>query len=210
VFCRELIQQVIKHIQTVIKDLLEKAKGLFKKVESKLAKRAEAKAAEKAAARAAERAKLPLLHSGNSTAEDFAREFPELGHGINPRFGESGFGNNCQSCVVATDRSLAGNASSAVRRPTTHDARFDWPDSAYRGTGSPYPLRSSSGYHDIAAELQQAGHGARGIVHGMRNGHPGHVFNVVNRNGQIAFLDGQTGGYAYLENFSGFQFLRTN
>lgn len=32
VVCRQLIKQVVEHIRTVIKDLLEKAKGLFKKV----------------------------------------------------------------------------------------------------------------------------------------------------------------------------------
>jgi Skp family chaperone for outer membrane proteins len=211
VICKRLVEQVVKHIQTVIKDLLEKAKNLFKKVESKLGRREAEKAAEKAAAKALERGKLPYLHAGNSTAEDLAREFPELGHGINPRFGEGpGFGNNCQSCVVATDRSLAGTPTRAVERTVGPDPRFDWPGSAYRGTGTTSPLRSASGYQDIHNELSQAGSGARGIMHGIRNGKPGHVFNVVNRNGQIAYLDGQTGRFARLENFDHFQFLRTN
>ncbi len=48
VICRQLIKKAVTHIQTVIKDLLRKAKGLLKKVESKLAKRAEQKAARKA------------------------------------------------------------------------------------------------------------------------------------------------------------------
>ena len=38
----------------------------------------------------------------------------------------------------------------------------------------------------------------------------GHVFNVVNKNGVIYFIDGQTGGFANLENYSQLNFLRTN
>jgi hypothetical protein len=39
----------------------------------------------------------------------------------------------------------------------------------------------------------------------------GHVFNVVNRNGRVYVLDGQTGKLAYLENYSGgMELLRTN
>ena len=39
----------------------------------------------------------------------------------------------------------------------------------------------------------------------------GHVFNVVNRNGRVFFLDGQTGKLARLENYSGgLEFLRTH
>ena len=38
----------------------------------------------------------------------------------------------------------------------------------------------------------------------------GHVFNVVNRNGRIFFLDGQTGKLARLENYTGgLELLRT-
>lgn len=37
----------------------------------------------------------------------------------------------------------------------------------------------------------------------------GHVFNVVNKDGVLHFIDGQTGAYAYLEDFQGFQFMRT-
>jgi len=79
-------------------------------------------------------------------------------------------------------------------------------------------LRPASGYDDIARELEAAGEGARGIIHGKRvaydqNGNlvwvPGHVFNVIYRNGKVHFIDGQTGGYAYLENYYAYEFLRT-
>jgi Papain fold toxin 1, glutamine deamidase len=220
VICRQLIKQVVEHVTTVIKDLLKKAKGLLKKVETRLASRAERKAAK----HVAEDVMTRTAHYGNRGAADFAKDFPDLQHGVNPNFGKDpAFGINCQSCVTATDRSLAGDASSAVPRRLTTDSagnpvsdpRFNWPDGVNRALGGNNPLRSASGYDDIATELENAGDGARGIVHGMRtdaNGNPvaGHVFNAVNRGGRVHFVDGQTGGYAYLENYSGFQFMRTN
>jgi hypothetical protein len=44
--CRELVQQVITHITTVIKDIFERAAQLLKKAETKFASRAERRAAE--------------------------------------------------------------------------------------------------------------------------------------------------------------------
>lgn len=162
-------------------------------------------------------------HYQNSTAADFQRTFPELSHGVNPKLRtDPAHQVNCQSCVTATDRSLSGSPSSAVPRPLDAngypmpDQRFDWPSSVDNALGGNNPIRPASSYDDIATELENAGDGARGIVHGMRqdaNGNPipGHVFNVVNRGGQIHWVDGQIGGYAYLENYNrGFEFMRTN
>jgi len=48
-------------------------------------------------------------------------------------------------------------------------------------------------------------------VFGVRVGKPGHVFNVVNQNGTVRFLDGQTGKPAkFADNFVEIRFLRTN
>ncbi|WP_209924139.1 toxin glutamine deamidase domain-containing protein [Pseudomonas congelans] len=41
-------------------------------------------------------------------------------------------------------------------------------------------------------------------------GQPGHVFNVVNQNGAIRYLDGQTGKPANMRNFKTLQLLITN
>ncbi|EPF1364651.1 toxin glutamine deamidase domain-containing protein [Pseudomonas aeruginosa] len=41
-------------------------------------------------------------------------------------------------------------------------------------------------------------------------GQPGHVFNVVNQNGVVRFLDGQTGKPANLGGFKSLQLLRAN
>ena len=64
---------------------------------------------------------------------------------------------------------------------------------------------------DITESMSAAGAGARGIVFGSRGaGLVGHVFNVVNQNGTIRYLDGQVGGAASLTGYSAFQLLRTN
>ena len=69
------------------------------------------------------------------------------------------------------------------------------------------PTSSSS----IAAELGNAGSGARGIVFDSRGpGEVGHIFNVVNQDGVIRFLDGQTGRPATFDGFVNFRLLWTN
>ncbi|WP_158101020.1 toxin glutamine deamidase domain-containing protein [Variovorax sp. JS1663] len=63
----------------------------------------------------------------------------------------------------------------------------------------------------IEQQLISAGNGTRGIVFGSRDpGRPGHVFNVVNQNGVIRFLDGQTGREATFNGYAAFRLLRTN
>ena len=52
--------------------------------------------------------------------------------------------------------------------------------------------------------------GKRAIIYGKRANGSGHVFNAVNQNGKINFIDGQTGGAASLEGFESFKILRTN
>lgn len=53
--------------------------------------------------------------------------------------------------------------------------------------------------------------GARGIVFGSRGpGETGHMFNVVNQNGTVRFLDGQTGKPADLGGYTSLHLLRTN
>ncbi|MBP5132854.1 toxin glutamine deamidase domain-containing protein, partial [Pseudomonas protegens] len=70
---------------------------------------------------------------------------------------------------------------------------------------------SVSSADNISQKMIGIGSGARGIVYGSYGpGQPGHVFNVVNQNGTIRFLDGQTGKVADLSKFTSFKFLRTN
>lgn len=70
---------------------------------------------------------------------------------------------------------------------------------------------ASGSISSVSEAMSAAGPGSRGIVFGSRgSGEVGHVFNVVNQNGVVRFLDGQTGRAASLEGYQSFQLLRTN
>lgn len=63
----------------------------------------------------------------------------------------------------------------------------------------------------IEQQTLNAGDGARGIVFGYRGpNEAGHVFNVVNQNGVVRFLDGQTGAPATFHGYKSFHLLMTN
>jgi filamentous hemagglutinin len=63
----------------------------------------------------------------------------------------------------------------------------------------------------ISKTMREAGNGATGIVYGSRGkGQVGHVFNVVNQNGRIRYLDGQTGRRATTSDYRSFNLIRTN
>ncbi len=110
---------------------------------------------------------------------------------------------NCANCAIATDATLAGNPASALNSGLTKVT--DVEKFFGRKFGS---LTSAS---RIQGHFQNLGNGARGVVFGSRGGQPGHFFNVVNQNGTVRFLDGQTGKAADLtDGFRGFSFLRTN
>ena len=78
-------------------------------------------------------------------------------------------------------------------------------------------LSNVTGYDDITQQVLNAGEGARGVVWGRRFYYdnqagqwregPGHVFNVVNRNGRVYYIAGQSGHFAILAPFSQLHFL---
>lgn len=121
---------------------------------------------------------------------------------VNPGYPVAGRTENCVNCVVATDATLAGTP--AVALPTTGPVGIRVLERQYGGSFSP-PTTINS----VEQQLAAAGDGARGIVFGARGTDTGHVFNVVNQNGIIRFLDGQTGQPATFTGFSSFQLLRT-
>lgn len=110
---------------------------------------------------------------------------------------------NCVNCSIATDATLAGRPASALGGGPF---RIDVLEKTFGGRfGAPGPIGS------VSEAMSAAGSGARGIVFGSRGGgEPGHVFNAVNQNGVIRFLDGQTGRAASLKGYESFQLLRTN
>ena len=171
------------------------------------------------------------VHLSNGGNKVVQRLFPELSgtnpffrltkvtDGAHPNVAGWGFKNNCQSCVQAVDKQLSGlakDAQAVERVPGDAMSSSLWKQHIANGVGTSNTFKSAGSYDNIITELHNAGDGARGIIHGMRKlptGQTvaGHVFNVVNRNGRVYFLDGQTGKLAYLENYSGgMELLRTN
>lgn len=109
---------------------------------------------------------------------------------------------NCVNCAIATDATLAGRAASALPGGATSVSVLEQQfGGQFVSVASPKAIEST---------MQAAGSGARAIVYGERGGGTGHVFNVVNQNGVIRFLDGQTGRVASFSGCTGLRLLRTN
>ncbi|WP_258034629.1 toxin glutamine deamidase domain-containing protein [Pectobacterium odoriferum] len=125
---------------------------------------------------------------------------------VNPGYPVSGRTHNCVNCSIATDATLAGNPASALPIYSTKGVPLPVLEKHY---GTKFKYVSST--ENIIQQMTNAGSGSRGIVYGSYGvGQPGHVFNVVNQNGVVRFLDGQSGKAADLSQFKSFQLLRTN
>ena len=109
---------------------------------------------------------------------------------------------NCVNCAIATDATLAGRSTLAMRGGVTQISVLE---RQFGGKFGP-----AGGVDQISAAMSSAGNGARGIVFGSRGSETGHVFNVVNQGGTIRFLDGQSGRAATFDGYQSFQLLRTN
>ena len=112
--------------------------------------------------------------------------------------------SNCVACALATDATLGGSPASAVAGGpfSLQDITKAFPGRTF------FPV---TGYDGIRTIMGRWGAGSRGIVWGLRpNQNVGHVFNVANQGGAIRFIDGQTGGSANMELFTGYYLIRTN
>ncbi|MQA06330.1 MAG: hypothetical protein GEV07_27640 [Streptosporangiales bacterium] len=116
--------------------------------------------------------------------------------------GVPGHNTNCLDSAKATDMTL-DTGITTVAKPSQVSSPRDLVQHYGR------PLEDVGSYGEVIHRMQNAGDGARGIVLGTRDGMPGHAFNVVNKNGEIYFIDGQTGQLAYLEDFASMKFLPT-
>lgn len=123
---------------------------------------------------------------------------------INP----TGSGTNCNECAKALDDFLGGLGLFAADDGSVHSPYHL--EHSYHGRQF-RPVRSLK---DIIEELLKTP-GSRGIVYGVRE--PGiipdfgHVFNAVNLDGRVIFIDAQSGGEAVTAGeFMAFEFLRTN
>ena len=124
---------------------------------------------------------------------------------INPGYPISGRDRNCANCALATDATLAGRPASALPGGATSIGLLE------DHFGRKFVFMSSRA--TIEAAMQRSGSGARGIIFGSRSTRrPGHVFNVVNQDGTVRFIDGQRAGPATFdgEGYTGFYLLRTD
>ncbi|WP_330316435.1 toxin glutamine deamidase domain-containing protein [Streptomyces platensis] len=119
--------------------------------------------------------------------------------------GVPGRSNNCADCTrsfletwfgrptVSAPRTLDLNADgslntySAERDSVDNQTRWAGAPSTYAGKDHPNP------YARIAYELSQAGHGSAAVIGVNWPGGGGHAFAAVNHNGQVLFVDAQTG-----------------
>ncbi|MEA5674291.1 toxin glutamine deamidase domain-containing protein [Pseudomonas sp. MH2] len=124
----------------------------------------------------------------------------------NPGYPEISRTRNCVNCSIATEATLVGNPASALPINYTKGVPLS---ALEKQSGSKFgPVTAPEA---IAHQMANSGNGARGIVFGSYGpGQSGHVFNVVNQNGVVRFLDGQTGRPAKFGDFKALQLLRTN
>jgi len=109
---------------------------------------------------------------------------------------------NCVNCAIATDATLAGKPASALN--TTGPQRISVLETEFNG-------KFNHGMTAVDLTNAMSTKGQRGIVFGNRGaGQVGHVFNVVNQEGNVRFLDGQSGGKASLDGYTNFSLLKTN
>ncbi|QMR76874.1 type VI secretion system tube protein TssD [Enterobacter sp. RHBSTW-00175] len=125
---------------------------------------------------------------------------------VNLGYPGEGRTHNCVNCALSTDMTLAGHATSALPANSITGVPLSVLERHYDAK-----FRYMKSEDEIIQIISSAGSGARGIVYGSYGpSQPGHVFNVVNQNSTIRFLDGQTGTQADLSQFESFQLLRTN
>ena len=137
------------------------------------------------------------INKGTEITHGLAKSTAGSIRNVNPTKGT----RNCVNCSIATDSTLAGRPASALSgNPTSIKVLEDFYGSKF---GS---IISRSGIED---SLLKDGSGSRGIVFGSRGNQVGHVFNVINQNGIIRFLDGQTGKTANLDGFHSLHLLKT-
>lgn len=111
--------------------------------------------------------------------------------------------------MIAADKTLGGIPT--VAKPSLVPLPRKNLEVLYSGQ-----FENVAGMMEIGSLLRSSGNGARGIVGGSHPRGYGHVWNVVNQNGVIRFLDSQgtrlkQGGLGVdnFNDFSNFQFLLT-
>ncbi|CRK58755.1 Endoglucanase [Alloactinosynnema sp. L-07] len=161
------------------------------------------------------------VHAGNAPKGLLGKLFPQLG-AVNPEFHSedsvwfNGYRTNCQETAAATDAYLAdpNQTPTQANARGPHHGRVGWAARLAEAAGVPgatfQPVDSIA---EMVLRLRELGPGARAIVHGGRQldgtPAPGHVFNAVNIDGEVYFVDGQNNTFADLSLYSGFEMMVT-
>jgi len=143
---------------------------------------------------APQKSPVPLKPYETPNLSDLAKQ-------LNPEGGMM----NCTYVGEAMDRYLAGEGIKAVPGDMGGLQSLDRLQGVY---GRSF---EDTKFWDMVDHMRNSGDGARGIVAGDSPvpGQGGHVFNVVNSQGRVLFVDGQT-GFVNPAYFKSFKLMRTN
>lgn len=123
------------------------------------------------------------------------------------RINPTGCTTNCVNAAIATERTLAGAATSAV--PGGPVAAADVAAVLEAQFGRALPSFSAAGRGEITRTLGAIGDGTRAIIVG-EGASGAHAFNGVMSGGRLVLLDGQLGTTASLSGYSSFRVFITN
>lgn len=173
--CRRLIREVLQHIQTVIADLLKRARTLLRRYSHK---------------------GVHTPHALTRRLEEFEAKLADDLRRVNPNFDPAhpAYGANCTHCVQAFEMRRRGYDLQATALPRDYWRFHGRPLSHIENVwGRSF---TDSTHEGITHAFEKAGHGARGIVYirwDQRFGDGAHVFSVENINGKVVFVDAQSG-----------------
>jgi hypothetical protein len=131
-----------------------------------------------------------------SSASPMNELLPEL-RGVNPHYVENAGGGiniNCVSCVNATQARLTGQDLNAVAsRPNGYANQNELLPSA------PFGFGEVTNPASVVSEMLMAGEGTARPLIIIQAGNVQHVINVVNKGGQVHFVDSQIGKIVTLQ-----------
>jgi Flp pilus assembly pilin Flp len=118
---------------------------------------------------------------------------------------------NCSRCAIAVDSTLDGAPASALG--ITRDQMIGIDEIATHLGRAPDAWVTQADRAAVHTAVEQWGHGSKGVVYIARDDGSAHVFNVINDQGDIIFVDGQTGRLGdveFTEHVTDIRILRTN